>query len=250
MPTWTQTDELLINGYIRLYALLIFIPIDIREILISYILKIDEWDIRNKGKYIKVSGKYNQIVECTNPQSGYQTILGCLPINSGKHNWKFKVIQLDFGQEFAYRITVGVVKIDGLDQNNEEWKNKLFEGCIAEFNGAYGVAVYIENNVYDSCVLHPYNEMALKPMMGRCCDSVGDVFDIYVDLDNGQFAWSINGIYYGDVYGDYVKRGFWNGKEWTNVMEKGVYKMAMSLSCRGTAIQLMSYQELDTMPYV
>ena len=50
-----KDDELMISGYIRINSL-IDIPYAIIQICIAFLLYIDEWDSKYKGKYLKISG--------------------------------------------------------------------------------------------------------------------------------------------------------------------------------------------------
>lgn len=232
--------ELLAHGYIRLYVT-ISIPIEIIQIIVNDILNVEQWDIKHKGQYIKLSGEYNEIIECTHPHPTahmtYQTILGSLSVDSGKHHWKFRIKNLVDINSYSYRITVGMIKIDELNQD-DGWEKALLSGCIASFEGAYGVVINKSNG--GSSILHPYSPSALI-RLEVCCDLIQDIFDMYLDLDNLKFGFSIAGIYHRDAYYNY-------GRDEGIKIEKGKYKMAVSLSCKGTALELVSYEEIDQMP--
>ena len=110
-----ERDELLAFGFVRSHALT-QIPLEIIQICIAFFLCIDEWDITTKGKWLELSGKYNQICKCMNPDDdpgdNYQTILGTLSVSSGKHHWKFKLINTDLKKEAYVRICLGIIKIN------------------------------------------------------------------------------------------------------------------------------------------
>ena len=102
-------DELLACGYVKSNAL-VDIPFAIIQICIAFFMCIEEWDINTKGQWLEITGDYNQICKCTNPDDepgeNYQTILGTLSLSTGKHHWRFKITNMDLTKKVYVRFLV------------------------------------------------------------------------------------------------------------------------------------------------
>ena len=225
--------DLLISGYVRLNTQSI-VPYGIVQIVIVYFMVIEEWDIKNKGKFMEVSGINNQICECTNPEekpgSNYNSVLGIMQVNSGKHHWKFKITKLDEMKAF-WRIVIGIIMINKVDDN--QLKN-ILKADLSKHGKAYGAVVNYENK--DSYKTKPMFFHAWDYEVteyGECCKNVGDVIDMYLDLDNYTLSYAIKGVNYGNAFED---------------IDKTEYKMILTLSRIGTAVELVLYEEIDEIP--
>ena len=230
-----QRDERLISGYVRLNALMI-IPYGIIQICIAYFIHLEEWDINNKGKFLEISGMHNEICECINPtttaSNNYQSVLGINKIDSGKHHWKFKITKLD--EIFAYcRILIGVIKINKI---NEEQLKTIIDSYISCHDHYFGVGTNVSCKSIDIALINPDqtgNFMDIDYGIKDKPIKVGDIIDMYLDLDNLKMSFGVNGVNYGSAYDN---------------MEKTEYKMGITLSRIGTAIELLSYHEVDEIP--
>ena len=228
-------DELLISGYVRTNSLM-SIPYALIQICIAYFLCIEEWDVKNKGKHLKISGIYDQICECTNPEQttwmNYQSVLGTLRVDSGKHHWKFKITKLDHVVDAYWRIIIGVIKIDRFSQEDVK---KVLESYLGDCCKMYGFVPNRRNN--DSCSIDPYSGDSPLKAYTDCCKDVGDIIDMYLDIDNQRLCFVLKGKNHGDVYKE-------NGIK----IDKTAYKMGMTLSCIGTAVELVSYDQIEEIP--
>ena len=231
-----EKEELLTCGYIR-YISMACIPYEIIQICIAFFMSVDEWDIKNKGKYLEISGIHNQIVECTNPDrypgTNYQTVLGTLTVESGKHHWKFKITKIDLDKEAYWRIAIGIVKINAM---NESDLRNVFESYLSAARNVYGVVV--NNGDRTSWRISPDRAGGALGLFVQnvCCKNVGDTFDVWLDIDNKRLCVGMKGNNYGDVYDDTIK------------IEKTKYKIGMSLSRMGTAVELVCYEQIDQLP--
>ena len=97
---------------------------------------------------------------------------------------------------------------------------------------AYGI---IANHQYKKCApFHPKSWIILEYEYGVCCRTVGDVIDMYVDLDNYRMRFAINDKNYGYIYKDEI--------------EQTEYAIGMTLSKVEIAIELVSYQKIQEIP--
>ena len=228
-------DDLLITGYVRLHAVSI-VPYEIVQICILYFMLIEGWDVKNKGKFMEISGQNKQICECTNPEKNaghnYNSILGTVQVNSGKHHWKFKITKLD-KMDAWWRITIGVIKINEVD---DKQLDDILNNTLVKHSKAYGAVINFNNNAAFKTGPPkepvPYKDSE-QSNYGKCCRKVGDVIDMYLDLDNLTLSYTIKGVNYGNAYND---------------IDKAEYKMIMTLSRIGTAVELVSYQEIHEIP--
>ena len=223
-------DELLISGYVRSNSQS-FVPFAIIQICMVYFICIEEWDIKNKGKHMEISGESNEKCEITHAVKGsrYQSVLGITKVDKGKHHWKFKIMKFASNMG-SWRIVIGITKIDKLD---DEKLKKLFDSYISCNHASYGLVVNCGNTrsflVSKTSAGYPGKDY------GKVCNKDGDVIDMYLDLDNMILRFGINGLVYGNAY---------------DKIEKTAYKMVMTLNQAGTVIELISYQEIDNMPQV
>lgn len=228
--------DLLINGYVRLNTVSI-VPYGIVQICILYFMLIEEWDVNNKGTFMKISGLNNQICECTNPEQdpghNYNSVLGTVQVTSGKHHWKFKISKLDKIKAY-WRIVVGIIKINEV---NDEELGQILNQALSKHAKAYGAVVNYDNNSsFKTKPLKKHNSIHQEyevKRYGQCCENVGDVIDMYLDLDNFTLSYTIKGVNYGNAFDN---------------IDKAKYKMIMTLSRIGTAVELVSYQEIDEIP--
>ena len=219
--------QLLIAGFVRLNSVGI-VPFAIIQICIAYFMCLEEWDINHKGKFMEVSGIQNQLCECmdpeTDPGSNYNSVLGIVKVNSGKHHWKFKITKLDKIKAY-WRIVIGVIKINKL---NTKELNDMLNMC--RYRDAYGLVINSDNRC--SWRVTPDGDYVDTPYSEYCKD-VGDVIDMYLDLDNWTLSYGMKGVKYENIY---------------EKIDKAEYKMIMTLSRIGTAVELVSYQQIDKIP--
>ena len=232
-------NELLAHGYIRLNALM-DIPSAIIQICMAFLLCFDEWDINCKGKHLEISGINNEIVECTNPDqnlgANYQTVLGKLCVSSGKHHWRFKIIKIDLSTEVYGRIIIGVIKVKTL---NDENLKKLVETYFSALDNTYGFIANFKDAL--SYRINPKMGGSVLGDYGICCKQMGDIIDMYLDIDNQLMSFAVNEKNYGYVYHGY--------KDLNHKIEKVEYKMGLSSSRKDIAIELVSYEEIDEIPH-
>ena len=240
-----QKDEYLVSGFIK-YNSLIDIPLEIIQICIIFFMCMDAWDTKNKSKWMEISGINDQICECTNPDdnpgNNYQTVLGILSVNSGKHHWKFKITNIDFSKRAYARISFGIVKTNKF---NDKQLTNLVNGHMAQFEDkSFVIIVSKSNEDQESVIMDPHSCGSALAAYGECCNKVGDVIDMYLDLDKDEYptlCFAMNGKNYGDIF---RSKDYDHGIQ----IEKTDYKMGMSLSRIGTAVELLSYQQIDTIP--
>ena len=235
-----QTDILLVFGYIRNNSTL-DIPFGIIQICLLYYLYVECWDVKMKGNGFKISGKNHEVCECMNHEEEHrkccQAILGILSVNTGKHHWKFKISKIDLSKPTYTRIAIGIIKMDGL--NEQELSGGIgYDKLHLVFDRFYGFAV-CTNRDSSSELMNPNLPGTFAGhTKDICCNEVGDIIDMYLDLDNQQLHFGLKGQMFNDVY----------GKDPSIIIEQTDYKMGMIMARSGTAIQLISYQPIDAIP--
>ena len=238
-------DTILVSGFARSNALM-EVPLAIIQICIAFFLCVDEWDVNNKGKHLKISGINNEIVECTNPESkagkNYQTVLGKLRVDTGKHHWKFKLCKVDLSKKAYWRIVIGIIKIN---EFNDDELNSLFETYLNFLGNAYGIIANAWGNSWRLHPEHPGNQLGFGSY-GPCVGVAGDIIDMYLDLDNHALSFEINNENYGYVYNGYTAEDESDGKQYK--IDKAEYKIGMSLSREGIAMELLLYEQMDEIP--
>ena len=227
--------KLLTFGYIRSNSVL-DVPLGIIQLCLAFLLNVDQWDCNNKGTHLKMSGVLNQIVENTNPleekSENYQSILGTLTLDSGKHHWKFRIAKIDLSKPSYARLAIGVIRINKLTKTQ---LNEIVETYMTKYGNVY--AVILNNEDKEATVTDPDEGYDLGNY-GVCCKDVGDIIDMYLDLDNYKMSYSINGKNYGDPFEPHSCE-----------IAKDEYKMVMTLGQMGIAVELVSYQQVNEIPF-
>ena len=130
---------------------------------------------------------------------------------------------------------IGIIKINKLQKED---LNAIFDSHFCCKENDYGVAVNHMDR--DSWTLDPESRgSGLQRIEDDCCNNIGDEFDLYLDLDNPKLCFSMKRKHYGDIY---------KKRKSIIKIEKTAYKIAMTLSRIGTEVELVSYEEVDTIP--
>ena len=142
---------------------------------------------------MEVSGTENDICSCKHPgksRGSYQSILGVVKVDKGIHHWKFKILK--YGSEMAnWKLVIGITKIDKL---SDAQINNLLDNYISCNKASYALVAYSGSNnsflVSQDLAGNSYRDY------GEVCKNVGDVIDMYLDLDNLVLRFGINGKVY------------------------------------------------------
>lgn len=226
-------DELLACGFVRANSKK-NLALEIIQICMLFFISCEEWDMEYKGKWLEISGPFNQFVEYTNPQTNpsCQSAIGSLRVSSGKHHWKFKLTKIDLSTKVTIRIAIGIINM------NEVTESDLKDMKDTFLSNAHGLLA----NVHDSTcfTMEPKSGGTSLSTYGTCFNKVGDILDMYLDLDNGKLCFAVNDEYYGHIYDQEEDPDY--------VIEKVEYKMGLTLNGVGTAVELVSYEEMEEIP--
>ena len=156
----------------------------------------DEWDIKIYGDNIKIIN--NDRVICNEIQSYcYRSVFGKNIYNLGKHHWKLEIKQCNDGY-CAWNMLIGCMKIDEKNKN----KNKIFHRNSHFTSSDHGYG-FIGNLSY---LTNPKDGgHGTDRKYGKKFINIGDIIDIYLDLDELSLSYKINNIPYGIAFDNLQK---------------------------------------------
>lgn len=194
------------------------LPDAVIPIIIVFALHSDRWDPEHIGSKLTISGINGDII--TTKAEGYQSAYGSNNVSSGRHLWTLKILKFVHNSlkgDAWWRLTVGVV-----DASKESPTELYFSLNRYEFV-CVAYITRTDSDLQSQLGLNSDNKY------GRVCKE-DDIIGIDLDMDRKTLSFLINGENQGVAFKD--------------VDAQKEFKLAVSLTGKGTCLQLVSYEEL------
>ena len=217
-------DEYCVSGYIRRESskLKINIPYEIIQIIILFFAVFDKWSNDYKGKDILINGN---IIKATS--STLNSVLGEQIMKSGVFYWKFKILDID-ATRLGWRVAIGIIG----NMNDEQKLKELMDTYLCRFRTVFITRLLVANSSNNDKSKFIKNHYVSNTTYGQLCKK-NDVIEMYLDLDKHIIRFVLNGKY----------KKFRDKK-----IEKGAYRMGVSIAGSNTSIELISAKQLNQMP--
>ena len=174
-----------------------------------YFIGKDKWSKEYSHKNFEINGNILTKIK-GNSYSQHTAFLNKI-VYDGKHHWKFKLIKWE-----AIHLMIGI------------WKNnvKITSDVMNSYPGKSKNTAYIFYAGYGCINNHDkHNSYTRTGDYGIQCSSTGTVIDMFIDFDELELSFSVNGIHYGV----------------SHHIDPGKYRGVVSFENKENQIELISY---------
>eukprot|EP01083_Nonionella_stella_P108543 315807_1 len=208
--------ELIAFGYIRQCQPLLpsepyyYIPNPVTVIISSYIAMAEKWDNELCGNGIDIEGEFETM--CVKKDAGgYRSIFGSVVINSGCHEWEFKIHNTN---NFSYALIMGITK-------EGHWES-LLNSYITANSAGYGWSASSNGKLLTSGAEGKSYGSPVKR---------GDKVGMCFNMDKGSLQYTVNGVECGEP-------------EWDKPIDTDVsYRMGLTFYGPHN-VEILSYRQI------